>query len=507
MATSLTFNKGQGGLGRPLPGTDHISGMLFYTGATLPTGFTSSDRIKKIYSVEDAEDLGITNASLGATSSTATFTVTNKGAAGDTNVITVTSASGVTVTLASYTQVAADIVSVTTAADRISAEINLLTYVHGWTCTNAFGVATLVAPKSEGVYLNSGTPYVSTIVGTLAITIVQNVVAGVASDIDIFHYHISEFFRMQPKGILYVGLYATADVGTFSNVTDMQNYALGEIKQIGVYYKSTAFVTGHCTTLQAIYTALYNNNKPLEVILNAEISATAAIGSLTTLRGLTASNVSVCIGQDGAAKGLKLYNATGKSIGMVGTLLGSVALAKVNEDIAWRGKFNIDSGSEFNTLAFANGQKYTAISDSGLSTLDLYGYIYGEKEQDVDGSFFNDSHTAIIASSDYCFIEANRTINKSVRKMRSYLIPALAGPVYANSDGTMRDDSLGYFESLCQRGLDEMTAAGELSASKATLDPTQNFISTSTVTISVQELPVGVARNIVVNLGYVTQIS
>ena len=51
MATSLTFVKGAGGLGRPLSGTDYISGMLFYTGATLPTGFTSNDRIKVVYSV------------------------------------------------------------------------------------------------------------------------------------------------------------------------------------------------------------------------------------------------------------------------------------------------------------------------------------------------------------------------------------------------------------------------------------------------------------------------
>jgi hypothetical protein len=33
----------------------------------------------------------------------------------------------------------------------------------------------------------------------------------------------------------------------------MQNFAQGEIKQIGIYYKSTAFSTAHCTTLQAIY--------------------------------------------------------------------------------------------------------------------------------------------------------------------------------------------------------------------------------------------------------------
>jgi hypothetical protein len=507
MATNLVFNKGQGGLGRPLAGTDHISGMLFYSGATLPTGFTSSARVVKMYSLEDAENAGITNASLGETKSTATYLFTNKGAAGDTFKITVTSASGKTLTLASYTQVTADVTSTTTAASRLAAEINLLTYSHGFTASPSTATVTITAAAGQGVYLNTGTPYVVTVTGTIAGTLTQNVVTGVASDIDIMHYHISEFFRMQPKGVLYVGIYATADVGTFSNVTDMQNFAQGEIKQIGIYYKSTAFSTAHCTTLQAIYASLYTNNKPLEIILNAEISGTADVGSLTTLRSLTARNVSVCIGQDGDAAGLKLYNATGKSIGMVGTLLGSVALSKVQECIDWRGKFNIDNGVEFNTLAFANGQKYTAISDSLLSTLDIYGYIYGEKEQDVEGSFFNDSWTAVSQSDDYCYIEANRTINKSIRKMRFYLIPALGGNVYLNTDGTLREDSLAYYEQLCQRGLDEMKSAGELSDAKASIDPTQDILSSSNLEITVQELPVGVSRTITVNLGYVTKIT
>ena len=77
------------------------------------------------------------------------------------------------------------------------------------------------------------------------------------------------------------------------------------LNNLGVYYKSTAFSTGHCTTLQSIYSSLYTNNKPCEIILNAEISGTANVSGLGTLRGLTARNVSVCIGQDGSAKGLK----------------------------------------------------------------------------------------------------------------------------------------------------------------------------------------------------------
>jgi hypothetical protein len=48
MANDVIFNKGQGGLGRPLAGTDYISGLLFYT-AALPSGFTATNRIKTVF--------------------------------------------------------------------------------------------------------------------------------------------------------------------------------------------------------------------------------------------------------------------------------------------------------------------------------------------------------------------------------------------------------------------------------------------------------------------------
>ena len=65
----ISFTRGTAGLGRPLPGKDHYSGMLFYSN-TLPSGFSSNDRIKKIYSVADAETLGITDGHIGETQAT-----------------------------------------------------------------------------------------------------------------------------------------------------------------------------------------------------------------------------------------------------------------------------------------------------------------------------------------------------------------------------------------------------------------------------------------------------
>ena len=116
MSNDITFVKKQGGLGRPLAGEDHISGLLFYSDATLPTGFSASDRIKKIFSVAEAENLGITNTSLGETKAVAKMIVGGTPAAGDTFKIVYTGINAAVTVLDTYTLTSADAVSATTAA-------------------------------------------------------------------------------------------------------------------------------------------------------------------------------------------------------------------------------------------------------------------------------------------------------------------------------------------------------------------------------------------------------
>ena len=54
----VTFVKGQGGLGRPLAGQDYVSGLIFYTSnGTLPSGFSTSNRVQAVFSVAQALSL------------------------------------------------------------------------------------------------------------------------------------------------------------------------------------------------------------------------------------------------------------------------------------------------------------------------------------------------------------------------------------------------------------------------------------------------------------------
>lgn len=515
MANDVIFNKGQGGLGRPLAGTDYISGLLFYS-ASLPSGFSATNRIKTVYSLEEAVNLGITNTSIGETKATSTFLVTNKGASGDTHKLTCAiidsvnptaskAANGV-VTLCNYTQVAADIISVDTAATRLAAEINLGTPTHGFTAVATTATVTITAPAGQGIFLNSGTPYVSTIVGTLAGTLTQNVVPGVASDIDILYYHVSEFFRVQPKGKLYIGVYATADATTFASVTLMQNFAQGEIKQLGIYQKTTAFATSQVTTLQAVLDALETNHKTISsVIYQADFSAVTDLTTLANLKLLNAKNVTVSIGQDGDNNGFKLWKATNKSIGCMGTTLGAVALAKVNESIRWIAKFNM-AAAEYDTLAFANGTLYTTVADGSITNLDSFGYNFLKKEIGLVGSYFSRPNTCIAATSDYTFIYNNRVIDKAIRGLRAFLLPQLASPLVVNADGTLSEDTIGFFNSLCDRALEVMQRDFELSAFSVTIDPSQDVLTDNELTIAVKLVPVGVADTITVNIGFALSI-
>ena len=501
----ITFVKGQGGLGRPLAGEDYISALLFYSG-TLPSGFSSSDRIKLVGSVQEAEALGIVDTSADATAATATYLITTAGTNGDTLNFTVSEIAD-TVDLGTYTKVSGDSTAAAVAT-AVAAVINAGTYSHGYTASVNTATVTITAPKKLGVYLNGATKITATIVGATMAGTLTDFSGGVASKIAPMHYHVKEYFRIQPKGSLYIGIYAVPSPYTFTEITTMQNYAQGKIRQIGIMKDSaSAFSSGNLTTINTeIVNNCDANHKPLSALYAADLSATSDLTTLTNLNTLTANKVSAVISQDGAGLGWYLWKATGKSITTLGATLGAVSLAAVSDDIAWIGKFNISDGFECDTLAFANGTAYTTLSQNTLNTIDGLRYIFLTKYVGLAGSYFNDSHTAIIETSDYAYIENNRTIDKAIRGIYSSMLPALNSPLVLNSDGTLTDQTIAYFTGLGELNLAQMKRDVELSDYAVNIDSTQNVLSTNKLVVSVQLLPIGVARNITVNIAFTTKI-
>jgi hypothetical protein len=505
---NITFVLGQGGLGRPLPGQDHISGLIFFTG-TLPSGFASDDRVKEIFSVADAEALGIKDDYSDATAAAGEVEVTAIGANGDTVQITVLEPGGVLVDLGTYTKGAGE-TTVTLVGDAIEAMINANTNVHGYTAENTAGAVAITAPKRLGIFLNSGTPLVATDTGTIATTATQ-FSGGVASLQAVWHYHISEYFRVQPKGDLYIGFFAVPGAYTYTaEVAAMQTKATGTIRQIGVYKNVAAAATGgDLTALHAACNAQVALHKEVISLLSVDMAAVTDLSTLYDMSLLTANLASMVIAQDGGALGATLYLTTGKSISTLGACLGAISLAKVSENIAWVQKFNISNGVENDIVAFANGKLLTdaSITENLLSALQDRRYIFLRKFVGVAGSYWNDDLAAVAASSDYSFISNNRTIQKATRGVYAGLVPALNSPLVLNADGTLSENTIAYLETLAESPLDQMIRDTELSAFDVAFNPAQDVLATSKVIITISLVPIGSARNIQVNIGFNVSIN
>ena len=164
---------------------------------------------------------------------------------------------------------------------------------------------------------------------------------------------------------------------------------------------------------------------------------------------------------------------------------------------------------ENDTIAFANGKLLSdpSITPNLLNQLDAYGYIFLRSYVDFTGSYFNDSHCAVPQSSDYAYIENNRTIDKAIRIGRAALLPYLNSPTKFNADGTLTDMTIAGFRGALMTASAAMIRAGEISQEGITIDPSQPALTTSSIYISFKIIPNGVARNIIVNIGYTTAIT
>jgi len=389
----ITFNRGAGGLGRPLPGFDHVSGIVFYND-NYPSGFDSDNQVKAVFSLEEAEALGITE----------------DGA----------------------------------------------NHKEEW-------------------------------------------------------YQIREYFRLQPKGELWVGIFPVpAGAYDFAEVDTVQAKAEGKVRQIAVVTAIEGVVTGDVTTLQGKLAGQFNLYRPLIGLISFDISGVSDLSTLSDLRTLSAPLVSVVIGQDGNGKGAALAGSGSldRSVTCIGAALGALSAAKVNESIGWPKKFIANGSGELEVPAFGNGD---LVKDTALAAQDSIndkGYLFLVKHEGLTGTYFNQAPTAVVASSDYAFQESNRTIDKAVRLAHAALNNELNGPVEVDPDnGTLSEGYIKHLESVVESSLSQMGRDGEVSGFQAIINPEQDVNSTSTIEVSIEIVPIGVARNLTVNIGFKLKLS
>lgn len=507
MINNIQFVLGNGNLGRPQPGYDYVSGYMVYSN-TVPSGFSASV-CKQVFSISNAESLGILSNYSDETKASTTIAIAATGSVGDSIKLDITEPAingGTSLKTFTYFRQASDTTTTALAANVVSS-INGSTT--GYSATSTGATVSLFARPGMGASMNGGVRLAITNTGTISATTGGTFSGGVSGNMAIWHYQISEFFRMNPNGVLWVGFYPTGTT-TFSEINDMQVQADGQIRQFAVESSatSTSVMLTDIDKIQDVAQTMFDNYTPASIVYSPNFYAITDLSTLPNLRAKSDNYVSVVIGQDGGNLGAFLSMTCAKSVSVIGAALGTISLAKVSEDIAWVQKFNL-AADENDKVAFINTSLWSKLYSTAktlINQLDNYGYIFMKKLNNVSGSYFNDSHCAVSLTSDYAYIENNRTIDKAIRNAYLELSGLIAGPVSFKPNGSLSDISIATFETAAKPSLDAMVVAGELSAYSITVDPNQNVQSTSTIVIVIKLLGIGVARNIQVQIGYTLSI-
>ena len=517
MLPNVTIVKGQGGLGRTLAGTDHYSGIIFYAGTSFsdtlkPLGFRGSvatSCMQKITSLADAVALGVLSDFSDETKASAALEITHIGASGDTIHLTLPLWNGNVLDLGVYTSAGG--LTVDTEATAIAAFINSGTSNHGCTAVvNGSDLAQVDVTVNKGLGIFPNTKSLTAVynAGTALAVTVGAFSGGVASKLYQYWYQISEYFRIQPNGVLWVYFANVPSTLNFNEVYDLQVFAQGAIRKLGIFANGIAAITtvtqADLNSIGAKMNQCATANIPYwNVLYSCDIMATTTITNLVDTHTLTNDGLSTIIAMSLSGVAFDIYNQSGKSVNALGTALGTVSLALTGQSIAWVSQFNISDGTECEKIGYANGQDYYVVGTSAQGLLDGMKYIFLRKfDGIISGSYWSNDVCNTLSTSDYAFLSDNTVIQKAILYARTALIPQLNAPLTLNSDGTLQNTTIAYFEGLCRTQLEQMVRAGEISAYSVVVPANQNVLSTSTLVVNITIIKNGIARNITVNIGF-----
>ena len=244
---------------------------------------------------------------------------------------------------------------------------------------------------------------------------------------------------------------------------------------------------------QALATwAADNLYAPIFVILEGRHFESAA--DAPDLKELAYNRVGVFIGDIAASS----INAA------VGTLAGRIAASPVQRNIG-----RVATGALAPVAMYIGADKV----DEAMSVVDaLYakGYICPRIYVGLSGYYFVDDPLAVAGTDDYAHLTARRTVDKAARIAYITMLQFILDEIEVNTDGTMQQAVLKSWQAAVEDAINnQMAVAGELSVvggsgCKFFIDPSQNVLSTSKVEGSLKVRPFGYAREIIVNIGFLT---
>lgn len=128
-----------------------------------------------------------------------------------------------------------------------------------------------------------------------------------------------------------------------------------------------------------------------------------------------------------------------------------------------------------------NGGHIDALDNAGYATLTTY--------IGLTGAYITHGRMFAEGTSDYGLEERRRVMDLACHRIRTAQLMYLNDTVSIAADGSM--EGIEMFKAISQQVLNDMAAAGQISAGEIEIDPNQNILSTETIETRVKIVPLG----------------
>ncbi|WP_187477844.1 DUF2586 family protein [Amniculibacterium sp. G2-70] len=344
------------------------------------------------------------------------------------------------------------------------------------------------------------------------------------------HRHISEFYRNAGEGTeLHLMLVAqSVDMPTIcdTNAKQLLAFAKGNIKQlaIAINLESDAVVVplnGMPTEVynaipkaQGLYGWADSHFMPCQIILECyqHTGSAASSANLRDLENLEADKVTLVNGQDFLYASTKTGNA--QKFADVGTVLGVMAKANVNQNIGNNEIFNITDATKGVWIepGISSHKTNTELIED-LQTFENKGYVFGVAYTGMAGVRINNDHVCapIIIDEDNKVnehtIALGRTSDKARRELRTVYLPKVKTDWFLDeTTGKLRPATIVALEDIGDKVFGDMMRNGEITYGKTTVDPESDLIVEKKLIVSYVIVPRGNIGEIKGTINFKTQI-
>lgn len=291
------------------------------------------------------------------------------------------------------------------------------------------------------------------------------------------------------------------DTATVTGLKKLLNDAEGKIRLVGVTrVPDGAYTPVHAgeldpdiaaaqAKLEALYAELKAEFRPFRTLIDGR-DFQGDVGDLLDQRAAAYPSTGVVLATD----------VSGSENAAVGLALGRLAANPVQRNIG-----RVKDGDVGVQAAFLTGQT-TDVKTFTLGQIDSLhdkGYIFLRKYQGRNGYYWNDDPAAAPLTNDYSNISRGRVIDKSIVLAYQTFVDEILDDLVLDAQGFLLPAIAKSYAAKIKSAIDlAMTANGEISSCRVTIEAKQNVLSTNKVALKLYIIPVGQAKEIEVTIGF-----